>query len=171
MATVALESGAITNRDATPRVLNNSNVDGGNLKAAVGTLEATAADDIGSTYRMFQIPSNARVHQILLYCDDQGTAGDADLGLYRTTGDGGAVVDVDFFGAAIDINAAALNAVDVTHEAGSGSTSFGLEDAEKMIWQALGLSADPKIMYDVVLTLTEANTAGATITLKGAYVV
>lgn len=170
MATVTIKSGPITNRDASPRVFNNACVADGDLKGWAGTLEATAADDIGSKYIFGQIPSNARVHQLLLYCDDQGTAGDADFGLYDTTENGGSVVDADFFGAAVDINAAALNAVDITHETG-GSTAFGLEDGEKMVWQALGLSADPKKMYDVVGTLTEANTAGATIMLKASYAV
>lgn len=167
MAVVHLKSGVITARDAGSLV--NANKMNSISHLAVGTLEATAADDIGSTYRFFQLPSNARVHQILLYCDDQGTAGDADVGLYRTAADGGAVVDADFFASAVDINAAALNGTDVTHEAGSTGTQFGLEDAEKMIWEALGLSSDPGIFYDVALTLTEANTAGATITLKGSY--
>lgn len=167
MATVHLKSGPITNRDATPSVANAAHVDGGMLREAVGTLEATAADDIGSTYRMCSIPSNARVSQVLLYADDQGTAGDADVGLYHTTANGGAVVDANFFATEVDINAAALNGVDVTHQ----SAVFGFEDAEKPLWKALNLSSDPGIMYDVVLTLTEANSAGATITTKVRYVV
>ncbi len=167
MAVVSLKSGSITNRDATPRVKNNSSVEAGMLKGCVGTLEATAADDIGSTYRMFQVPSNAVMHHLTLWADDQGTGGDADVGIYQTTENGGAVVDADFFASAVDINAAALAAVDVTHE----STVFGLEDAEKPLWQALGLSADPCIMYDVVLTLTEANSAGASILLKGVFAI
>jgi hypothetical protein len=171
MATVAIKSGPITNRDATPAVTPNANVQGGFLRECVGTLEATAADDIGSTYRFCQIPSNARVSQILLYSDDQGTAGDMDLGIYQTTANGAAVLDADHFAAAVDINAAALNGTDITHESGSGTGCFGLEDAEKPLWQALGLTADPCLMYDVVGTLTEANTAGATITLKVRFVV
>lgn len=161
MALVTLKSGVITKRDTNPIDFADP-TSTGLLKEAVGTLEATAADDIGSKYIMCSIPSSARVSQVLLYCDDQGTAGDADIGLYRTTKDGGAVVDADFFGSAVDINAAALNAVDVTHESGV----FGLEDAEKTVWEALGLTADPQLMYDVVLTLTEANSAGASILLK-----
>lgn len=167
MAIVALKSGPITNRDAVPAVANNANVEGGMLRECVGTLEATTADDIGSTYRFCQIPSNARVSQVLLYADDQGTAGDMDVGIYRTTGDGGAVVDADFFATATDVNAAALNGSDITHASGV----FGLEDAEKPLWEALGLSSDPGIMYDVVGTLTEANSTGGTLMLKVRYVI
>lgn len=167
MPLVALKSGTITARDSG--LLVNANRIGGEVQSAVGTLEAQVNDSIGSTYRMFQIPSNARVNQILLYCDDQGTTGTADVGLYRTTQDGsaGVVVDADFFASAVDVNTAALNGLDVTHESGV----FNIDDAEKQIWEGLGLSADPGIFYDVVLTLVAASTAGGTITLKGTWVV
>lgn len=167
MAVVELKSGSITNRDASPQVKNDAAVVQGIVRSVVGTLEATAADSIGSTYRMFEVPSNARMHELRIFCDDQGTAGDADVGLYRTTADGGAVVDADFFASALDVNAAALADVDILHESGV----FGLEDAEKPLWEALGLTSDPNVMYDVVLTLTEASTAGGTITLRGLYAV
>jgi len=167
MASEALKSGSITNRDATPKVLNNSAVVGGQLVSAVGTLELTASSDPGSTYRMFQIPSNALVHELKIYSDDVGATGDIDVGLYKNTADGGAVVDADFFASALDINAAALNGVDITHESGV----FGLEDAEKPLWSALGLSSDPALIYDVVCTTTEAAGTGGTVTLKCKYVI
>jgi hypothetical protein len=102
-----------------------------------------------------------------LYSDDVGTTGTLDIGIYKNTADGGAVVDADFFASAVDINAAALNGTDVTHE----STVFGFEDAEKPLWEALGLSSDPCLIYDVVITSTQAASSGGTLTLKGLYVV
>lgn len=167
MAVVTTKSGLITNRDASPRVINNSNVDGGNLRSEVGTVETTATDSSASLYLFFQVPSNARLDQVLLYSDDVGTTGLMDIGIWRTTQDGGAVVDADFIASAVNLNSAALNGTDVTHE----SAVFGLEDAEKPLWQALGLSADPKIFYDVVGQLTEAVTAAGTLTLKCRYAI
>lgn len=165
MAVVTRKSGVITNRDSSPVVLSNSNISGANLKECVGTLETVNGDSIASIYIFGQIPSNARVSQVLLYSDDIGTTTVADFGLYRTTADGGAVVDADFFGSAVVLNAGALNGTDITHE----SAVLGPEDAEMMLWQALGLSSDPRIMYDVAATLTAAADAAATISLKIRY--
>lgn len=166
MAVVSTKSLAITNRDASPQVKNNAYLDNGMLRQAVGTLEAANGDDIGSKYYFCQLPSNARVSQVLLYCDDIGTTTIADIGLYKSTADGGAVVDADFFASAVSLKDGALNGVDVTHESGV----FNIDDVEKPLWSALGLSSDPKIAYDVVLTLTAASDAAGTISLKVDYV-
>lgn len=166
MATEALSSTFITNRDATPKVLNNSSLAGGHLLSAVATIEMGTAD-LGSTYRMVQVPSNCLIHEIKLYSDDVGTSGLIDIGVYKSTLNGGAVVDADFFASAVDIKTAAVNGSDVTHESGA----FNIDDAEKPLWQALGLSADSGLLYDIVITSTEAASAGGTLTLKVKYVI
>lgn len=165
MAVVTTKAGPITNRDASPKVLSNAAVASGVLKEAVGTVESVSGDSIGSEYIFASIPSNAVVSQVLLYCDDIGTTAAADIGLYKSTADGGAVVDADFFASAVSLSGGALNGTDVTHE----SAVFGLEDAEKPLWEALGLSSDPNLMYDVVATLTAASDAAGTIMLKVRY--
>lgn len=165
MAVVTTKAGPITNRDASPKVLSNAAVAAGVLKEAVGTVESVSGDSIGSEYIFASIPSNAVVSQVLLYCDDIGTTAAADIGLYKSTADGGAVVDADFFGSAVSLSGGALNGTDVTHE----SAVFGLEDAEKPLWEALGLASDPNLMYDVVATLTAASDAAGTIMLKVRY--
>jgi len=167
MAVVTRKSGVITNRDSSPVVLSNANIAGADLKECVGTLETVNGDSIASIYIFGQIPSNARVSQVLLHSDDIGATTIADFGLYKTTADGGAVVDADFFGSAVSLKDGALNGTDITHE----SAVFDPDDIEKMIWQALGLSADPKIMYDVAATLTAAADAAGTISLKIRYCV
>lgn len=165
MAVVTTKSGPITNRDATPQVKNNSSLEGGMMREVVGTLEAVNGDSIGSKYIFCQVPSNARISQVLLYCDDVGTTTVADFGLYRTTADGSAVVDADFFGSAVSLSGGALNGSDITHE----SAVFDPDDVEKPLWSALALSSDPKVMYDVVATLTAAADAAGTISLKVRY--
>ena len=104
---------------------------------------------------------------MLIYSDDMGTATAGDLGVYQTTANGSAVVDADHFASAVALNAGVLAGADVTHE----STVFGVEDAEKPLWEALGLSVDPKISYDIVLTLTADADVGGSFTLKGKYVI
>lgn len=165
MAVAARKSGPITNRDATPRVMNNAGVMGGEVRAFSGTVESVSGDDIGSTYIFAQVPSNCFVKKLALYSDDNGTTATADVGIYRTTEDGSAVVDADFFASAVDIHSGALNGTDILHE----STAFDPDDVEKPLWQALGLSSDPGVMYDVVMTLTAASDAAATISLEGLY--
>ena len=166
MATEALISAPITNANATPRVKNNSGVEGGILRQACAFLECTAKD-AASTYRMVRIPSNATGISVIFATDDQGTTGDTDIGIYQTNENGGAVVDADFFASAQDLFTAALTDSPVQHE----SAVYGKEDVEKSIWEALGLSADPDIMYDVVLTLTAAADAGGTVSMKAKYAI
>lgn len=166
MATVSISSTYITNRDASPRVLSNARISKGTMLVACGTLETTAADDVGSKYKLCSLPSNARVSRVLLSCDSSGTNGIADFGIYQTTENGGAVVDADHFASAQSI-ATALKNSDITFESGV----YGVEDIEKPLWEALGLSADPRRDYDVVATVTTATVDAATLSLQIYYVI
>lgn len=168
MATEALKSLAITNRDATPQVKNSSFLEAGLLRESVGTVEA-GAGDTSSTYRMCQVPSNCRISQLMLFSDDVGASGAVDIGIYQTTANGGAVVDQDFFASAVDVNTAALNGSDVTYEAATATAQ--IDDIEKTLWNQLGLSADPGIMYDVVITPSTALATGGTLSMRVRYVV
>lgn len=167
MAVVTTKSGPITNRDADPQVKVGSNVMQGMAREAVGTIETANGDSIASKYILCEIPSNARVSQLLVYSDDIGATTIADIGLYRNTRDGGVVVDADFFASALSLKDGALNGVDVTHE----SAVFGLEDMEKPIWEALGLSKDPNLVYDIVATLTAAADAIGSLGVKARYAI
>jgi len=168
MATVSVSSTIITNRDASPRVLNSSRISKGALLSCAATLETTAADDIGSKYKFAAIPSNARISAVLLSCDSLGTAGAADIGIYQTTENGGAVVDADFFASAQVLTSALAN-LDVTFEANAAG-GFDKSKLEMPLWQALGLTADPKRDYDVVATLTAATVSAGTLSLQVNYV-
>jgi hypothetical protein len=154
MAVEALKSTPITNADATPVVFNNSRVARGDLHQAVGYAVADAVASIGSTYRLCRVPSNAFALNVFLSNTAFTATGAADIGIYKTNG--GVVVDADFFASAALLTAAQYE-VNVTHE----SLVYGANDIEKPLWQALGLTEDPQIDYDVVLTLTAANTAAA----------
>jgi hypothetical protein len=166
MAVVNTKSTAVTNADATPVDLTGAYLSAGRLRESVGTVETVNGDSIGSVYRIARIPSSARVSQILHYSDDNGTTAAADVGLYKTAADGGAVVDADLFASALVLNAGALSAVDITHE----SAVFEIAHVERRLWEALGLTADPKIWYDVCYTLTAASDAAGTITAKVRFV-
>ena len=158
MATENLKSTAITNADATPVDLTGAYLQGGRVRESVGIVEA-AGGDAGSTYRFARVPSSARVCALWFASDDLGTGLTMDVGLYKTAADGGAVVDADLFASAIDVATAAVTETNVLHESGV----INIDDSEKRLWEALGLTEDPKIMYDVVGT---SNTAAATGTIK-----
>jgi len=161
MAVVETKSTVIGNRDASPKAISNSSISKGDVFEAAGIMESVSGDDIASKYYFASVPSNARISQVLLSCDGGNTTGAGDIGLYRTTLDGGAVVDADFFASAQVITSALANS-DVTHESGV----FGIEMAEMALWEALGLSEDSKVMYDIAMTLTAASDAADTVGLK-----
>lgn len=163
MAVVNLKSSAITNATATPVALNGAYITNGNLRESQGLAVITSGDtgDAGgavgasSIYRLFRLRSSDRVSLIRIYSPDIGTTTTADLGLYDVNG--GAEVDSDFFASAVVLNGGALNGTDLTFEAAAAGGLIA--NAEKRIWEALGLTSDPSKEYDVALALT-ANADG-----------
>jgi hypothetical protein len=151
MATVHLKSGAITNSTATPRVANNASVAGAVVRCAIGVVTNSAADDVGSTYRYVRVPSNCRVKRVTFASAASGATGQVNIGVYRTADDGGAVVDADFFASALDPGNAAIGPTDITHESGE----YSLAESVQPLWQALGVSADPRCDYDIAATVSE----------------
>lgn len=163
MATEDVLSGVLTNRDATPVTFSRGALAGGVVHRATGTVEAAVAD-VGSTYRMCQIPSNAVNPRVFLSNDAISTAGAVNIGIYDTTLNGSAVVDADHFASAVVCTSAQKN-TEVTHE----SAVFGIEDVEKPLWEALGLAEDPKKDYDVVITTSTAFQGAGTLSLVVEY--
>jgi len=154
MAVENLKTLALTNADAKPVVIGNSRTLRANLQQAVGNALADAAASIGSTYRLVRIPSNATAVNVFLSNAAFTTTGAADIGIYNAKT--GVVVDADFFGSAVLLTSI-QNELNVTRE----STVYTLANLDKPIWQALGLTEDPQVEYDVTLTLTAANTTTA----------
>jgi hypothetical protein len=159
MAVVATKSAVITNADASPAVINSAQIADGQARLKRGQAVVGAADSIASTYRLVRVKSNDLVYMLLLSCSAITSAA-ADIGLYKTTRDGGAVVDADFFASAQSL-ATGLTQTNVVRE----SAVISIPNSEKPIWEQLGLSADPQIEYDVVVTLTAAATAGGSVML------
>lgn len=167
MAVVTTKSAAITNRDATPKVLNNAGATGDTLKQVTGLATIVNGDSVASKFIFFSVPSNAYVRSLKVTCPDIGTTTAGDVGLYRTTQDGGAVVDVDFWASAVSLSGGALSKSEIIGE--SGAAGGLLTNFEKRIWETLGLTSDPNLVYDVVLTLTGAADAGGAVVLEAQY--
>jgi hypothetical protein len=166
MAVVNTKSTTITNLEASPIVLTNPLKSRGRLRESIETLETANGDDIGSKYRFLRVHSSWRISDVILDSDDIGTTTIADFGLYKTTGDGGAVVDADFFASAVSLKDGALANTNITKESGV----IDIANSGKAVWEQLGLSTDPGLFYDVTATLTAAADAAGTITLRVRYV-
>ncbi len=165
MAVANTKSTAITNADASPRVPNTGFFDGGGMQYAVGTVEVAAADDNNSVYRFARIPSGVRVHKIEILNDAITAGTDYNLGLHAPATDGGAAVDDNLWGDAIDMSSARIVPLDATFEA------LDIANIEKRVWEALGLSEDPFLEYDVTLTGITVGSAAGTISVRVAYAV
>lgn len=166
MAEVHKKSTLVTNMDAIPRVYTDPRIHGAALTSQVQTYRTEATDDsIGSTYRMLRVPSRARMSMILLSSDGADATIEANLGVYRTAEDGGAVVDADLFGSALALDTATAG-VNVLEE----SAQLAPEERIMPLWQAAGMSADPDAELDIVFTVTAAaTTAVSDLTLEAIY--
>ena len=130
---LTLKSVQITNREATPRVLNSPQNGGdGVMHEVYGHIASvTAALSITSVIRLCSIPSNARVNSVKFHSAAQG-AGAFDIGIYQTNSNGGAVVDADLFGSAISA-ASQVKITEILEE----SAEFTVAEMAKPLWEVL----------------------------------
>ena len=166
MAVANTKSTLITNADATPPVTTSSYIGAGVVRESVGTVETLAADDASSVYRLVRVPSNARITSILLASDAITGASQADVGIYKTAADGGAVVDADYFANNVDISSATAF-TEVLLQA----TATDIVQVEKRVWEgAAALAADTFKEYDICVTVNDVTAAG-TISMKVKWVI
>lgn len=167
MVTETLYSTPITNRDAVPRVLNADLVDNGMVREAIGTVTITSGKTLGSIYAMVSVPAHARVSQVLLDNPALSASTAFDIGCYKSTSDGSAVITAAFFGSAVACTNANAG-LDVTNESGTYTVDLRV----KKLWDALGLTAAPASgMIDICLTSTATNAAGGLVGLTVRYVI
>lgn len=166
MAVDHVKSTAITNLDASPRVAPTAGTGGSaRLHQINGYATAVASSSADATYQLVRVPSDAVIKQIVFESEAQ-TAGKFDLGVYYAS-DGSKdgiptsllaadAIDQDFFATVIDCASAVLETI-VTNE----SATYTLAKRNQPLWQAVGLSADPKCNFDIVATVkTTAVTTG-----------
>ncbi|OWT68085.1 MULTISPECIES: hypothetical protein [unclassified Achromobacter] len=163
MAVVQVSSTPVANADAKPVIRNSAKIAEGNVLSSIGSVAIANGDSIGSVYRMVRVRSGTRIESLSLICDAVTSAA-ADVGLYQTAARGGAVVDADFFTAAQTI-ATASQGLQVAH-----GNILKAGTASLRLYEALGLTNDPGIEYDVAITLTAAATAAGNVAAKCLYV-
>lgn len=165
MAVVTTKSAQITNRDASPRVLNNAFLEGAMVRSARDVCAIANGDSVGSKYLFLTLPSNAVPISLRISAPDIGTTTAGDIGLYRTTADGGAAVSSQFFKAAQALNAGPYLKVELVQ-----GNVVTVANSGKRLWELLGLSSDPKVLYDVALVLTGAADAAGSVLVECDYV-
>ncbi len=115
---------------------------GGQEKRYSGYIKALATTS--DVMRILKgVPSGARVHEIWVSADDASAAGAFNLGAYDTEDNGGAIIDVNRFGAALSKNAARVDGF---------AGDINKMDRGKFLWQLLGLTSDPMKPIDICAT-------------------
>lgn len=165
MGVVNTLSNAITNADATPRVPNSSYIEGGLLRVSVATVEIAAADSDTSVFRFFRLPSGARIHKLMVFCDAITGGTSFDFGLYQTAANGGALVDVDAYASAVDLSSAITQGTNILFEAKD------IANIEKRVWQDAALTADSFREYDICATANTVGSGAGTVSMLIEYTI
>jgi hypothetical protein len=178
MAVFNLKSTTVTNRDATPPVLNDSRLERSTVNVAIGSVTAGTTDTgastyaTGSTYVLASLPSSAMVRAVYLDCAAL-TSGVVSVGVARNTRDSsgnayptaiGATATALF--ASSQSVASALKRSDITNQSGN----YTIDKRQQPLWQAAGLTSDPNTTLDIVILVTTSLTAGGLIGLEVWYV-
>lgn len=157
----------IANAVAAPVVLTDSAESTGMLREASSVATVSATQTSGDTIRFVRVPSNARISEVLLSTGDATTAGAINIGVWNT-GNSGTVVDADLFASALALTGGPFINSDQTFESGE----YTYAESALPLWEVLGLTADPKLMYDIVAEVsTTGNGMGTTMALKVRYVI
>ncbi len=131
-----------------PAVLGEGRLRSINIPA----IAITNGDSIGSQFYLGKISSSA-VPLAGLSTFKHGavtSVNDADIGIYKD----GLAIDADLFADGLDISAAGAK---------DPFASVAVANVGKAVWQLLGLSNDPGVEYDAVLTIKVAATATASV--------
>ncbi len=134
----------------------------GEIVTILETFEVAAADDDGSVYRVFSIPSNAiPLAGGKVYHDNITGGTDYEFGLYDAKS--GAAVDIDvFLGTTSMANTTTLDPF---------SLAMDVDGATTAIWSHAGGSADTHKVYDWAITANTVGTAAGTITVFAQYLI
>lgn len=147
----------------------------GHLFGFACTWETGVGDTTGSIYRFAPaINANLIPLWLKLNCDAAVDITAAQIGLYRTALDGGAVVDVDCFLASTDIGGGYITFD--TAELGC-LVSLPIADAGKKLWEITAVAlagsytaASHPLAFDLALTGATQTGAIGTISMRGLFI-
>lgn len=147
-----LKSTIITNIEAVPPKVIDARYFRGKPGYAVGRREIAASDDDDDIVEFFPVHSSWIMLDLVVRCDAITGSTDWDFGLHDTTENGAGEVDHDLFAIAVDLSSAIVTGTSILFEAQN------IDNVNKPLWEALGLSADPDKWYYLTGT---ANTIGS----------
>lgn len=139
---------------------------GAELIVMIESFEVAAADDNNSVYRVFKNVNPFYVPiKLDISCDAITGMSDVNVGLYKNLEQGGAVIDDNVFGDAIDLSSAVTRTVPK-----DGLKDVDLANAEKTIWELAGDTLDEHDLgYDICLTAIAAASTAGTILVVGHF--
>jgi hypothetical protein len=173
MAVVNVLSNELTDINSTPAEFASSQHMGQTLKQKSAYATMAAADDNGSTYRYFRVRSSDSIKAIYIYTPGIAGTTDIDIGLYTISN--GAAVDADLYGDGLDLTAACPAVPHVVATAICQTARFGdattavVTDINNRVWEDLGLTSDPGLEYDLVLTANAAASAAGSVAIQVLY--
>ncbi|MCH7909823.1 MAG: hypothetical protein IIB38_09430 [Candidatus Hydrogenedentes bacterium] len=150
--------------EASPKEWPHSSVQGGVVDPIVDTIETSDIMAINDTVTLCRLPVDAILLSFKMAVDDLGSAGDIELGFYRTIGDGAAAIDIDIIAALIDVNTAATALTEFRFD------TLDINTVKQPVWDIAGVSARPDYEFlDVKANFLEASTAAGTISIIVLY--
>ncbi len=171
MAVETAKSALITARDAVPptapKVVEAA---AGPLKSVYAKVTVAVSASSASRYIFCSVPSNARLRELKVMCTTLGSDTTMDFGLWKTAKDGSAVVDQDRLASALVVGSPIAESSYNNVLSESADTAF--TDLGKPLWELLGLSTDPGLIYDVCSVIMHVNGAevGGTVAIDLLYV-
>jgi hypothetical protein len=178
MALVNLKSTAITNRDATPKVLTDAYISGGQVDQAYGWVFTGSADNAGSQYRLCQVPSDVRLSALDMSNTALGSGCILDIAVWYPTyvpSGGGAFLAQSLASTLISSSAFNTGIVGNTAQATytnqivATNTFNGVNYQEMPLWQMVGLASDPEIPLDIGISVRIATATAGYIGLKSTF--
>ncbi len=162
MGVVDLKSLTLTDLEASPQVVNSVLHNHGRLRIKTDWLTSASGDSDTSTFRFFRVRSSDSIKSLQVRSNGISSGTDYDCGLF--TINSGSAVDADLYGDGFDLSTIVPVVPHIVAEGSFLELRFGdatdaiLSDINNAVYTDLGLSTDPFLEYDVVLT---GNTVGA----------
>lgn len=143
-----------TNVTANPQTPNGPGQVGPAVKVAFETVTFPDSGNGDSHITGVRIPANARVLSVVFGCDDLGTAGTLDIGLFKRDGKNKSTFT------AVSANTIADN-IDVNTAAVALAERLTVAKAGKKAWELAGLSAVPDYDHFFVGLTSDTGTTAA----------
>lgn len=164
-------SAQLANLQQIPIGLNLAYLTGQNPYDAADVCLALAGDASGQQYRYFKIPSNARIIDLDVINDPNPTGSSYSCGIALPDGKPGILpagaASIFLAGASMDTQRTQWTRLYMPQVVGS---VFQTVNLSKRVWELLGLTGDPNLIYDVVLTAINPGQSGGYMALRLIYV-